>query len=115
MPHVTIEFAKGLEQTYDMQKLCDQLFEVLAAKSAFDAADIKIRASRVDYYRIGTEPQSFVHATLLLMQGREESVRLDLNQTILDVLRSFLPDVGSITVQDVEMVRATYLKSLVGR
>lgn len=112
MPHVLIEFSKGIEQQHDMQLICDQLYEALAVHREFDPDALKIRATRQDYFRIGTEPQSFVHATLLLMQGREEAVRLELNQIILDVLRAGLPDVGSITVQESELVRATYLKSL---
>lgn len=109
MPHVSIEFSKGLEKTNDMQLVCNQLFEVLAAQDAFqDPSVIKIRATPVAFFRIGSEPQSFVHATLLLMAGRDEKTRTHLNNTILQVLSKALPNVGSITVQDVEMTRATY-------
>ncbi|CUH42123.1 hypothetical protein RUM4293_01009 [Ruegeria atlantica] len=26
MPHVTLEFSKGIEQVHDVQAICDQLF-----------------------------------------------------------------------------------------
>ncbi len=110
MPHVSIEFSKGLEQTYDIQSVCDQLFSVLADQDAFDAPTIKIRATSVEFFRIGTEPQTFVHATLLLMEGRDELTRTQLNKTIIEVLGKALPNVGSITVQDVEMTLASYAK-----
>jgi len=90
--------------------VCDDLFETLAGHDAFDAPTIKIRATAVEFFRIGTEPQTFVHATLLLMGGRDEATRTHLNQTIIEVLGKALPDVGSITVQDVEMTRASYAK-----
>ncbi len=112
MPHVTLEFSQGIEQAHDVQAICDRLFEVLADHPEFDADAIKIRATPVTYYRIGSEPQSFVHATLLLMQGRDEPTRTALNALVLDVLANALPQVGSITVQDVQMNRASYAKRL---
>ncbi|WP_109313405.1 5-carboxymethyl-2-hydroxymuconate Delta-isomerase [Ruegeria sp. AU67] len=114
MPHVTLEFSKGIEQVHDIQKICDQLFAVLAEHPEFDAETIKIRAKPVEYYRLGTDPQSFVHATLLLMQGRDEATRSELTVAILEVLSAALPEVGSITVQDVQMNRASYAKRVAG-
>ena len=108
MPHVSIEFSKGIEQTTDIQSVCNQVFAALADQDVFDAPTIKIRATSVEFFRIGSEPQTFVHATLLLMEGRDELTRTHLNKTILEVLGKALPNVGSITVQDVEMTRTTY-------
>ncbi len=114
MPHVSLEFSKGIEQTHDVQAICERLFSVLAQHPEFDADTIKIRATPVAYYRIGSEPQSFVHATLLLMQGRDEATRTALNALILDALAGAMPQVGSITVQDVQMNRTSYAKRLAG-
>lgn len=114
MPHATLEFSEGIEQTHDVQAICDQLFVALAEHPEFDPSTLKIRATPVPYSRIGTEPQTFIHATLLLMQGRDEETRAELNAIILDVLAASAPTVGSITVQDVEMTRATYAKRLSG-
>lgn len=112
MPHLSIEFSEGLERNYDMQLVCEKLFTGLSENAVFEASDIKVRAKPVAYFRIGTDPQTFVHATLLLMEGRDESTRTKLNRTIIETLRELLPDVGSITVQDLEITRATYLKNL---
>ena len=49
--------------------------------------------------RIGVEPQSFAHATLLLLPGRDEATRSALAQIILTELETMLPDVGSLTVR----------------
>jgi len=109
MPHVSIEFSEGIEQTHDIQLLCEEMFKVLAAQDAFDNPDaIKIRAKPVKYFRRGREPQTFAHATLLLMAGRDQATRENLNKTILGVLDKALPDVGSLTVQDIEITRETY-------
>ncbi|MFA3916938.1 5-carboxymethyl-2-hydroxymuconate Delta-isomerase [Ruegeria hyattellae] len=112
MPHVSIEFSTGLEQTFDIQALCERLFVVLSEQDVFDPPTIKIRAKPVEFFRIGTDPQTFVHATLLLMEGRDEVTRTRLNQTIVEVVSQAMPEVGSITVQDLEMTRASYAKQL---
>ncbi|RKE85770.1 5-carboxymethyl-2-hydroxymuconate isomerase [Rhizobium sp. AG855] len=112
MPHLSIEFSEGIERKYDMQLVCEKLFTELAGSPVFEASDIKVRAKPVAYFRIGTDPQTFVHATLLLMERRDEATRTTLNRTIIERLRELLPDVGSITVQDLEIERATYLKNL---
>ena len=112
MPHVVLEFSAGLEQSHDFQAICEELYRVLAAHEEFDAPTLKIRAMPIPYSFIGTEPQTFIHASLLLMQGRDERTRAELNAIILDVLAAAAPKVGSITVRDVEMNRATYAKRL---
>ena len=110
MPHVSIEFSEGIEQTHNIQLLCEEMFKVLAAQEAFDSPTIKIRATPVKYFRIGTDPQTFAHATLLLMAGRDQTTKTHLNKTILNVLNNALPDVGSLTVREVEITRETYAK-----
>jgi len=111
VPQVIIEFSKELEQQHSIQALCDSLFEALAAEDEItDPSTIKIRARPIEFYRNGTEPPSFVHATFLLLDGRDEATRKHLNHRILSVMEAALPDVGSLSVQDVEMTRATYAK-----
>ena len=112
MPHVVIEFSKGLEQTNDMQSMCDQVFEVLAAHGEFDASAIKVRATPIEFYRAGTELQTFVHATLFLIEGRDELTRTHLNRVIIEVLGKAFPEVGSITVREAEITLASYAKRL---
>lgn len=109
MPHVSIEFSKSIELTTDIQSICDGVFEALASQNAFpNAKVIKVRASAVDYLRLGCDPQTFAHATLSLMAGRDEPTRKHLNSVILDVLIKGLPDVQSLTVQEIEMNSTTY-------
>ena len=111
MPHVSIKFSEGLEQTNDIQSICNDVFTALADQGSFpNAAAIKVRAVPVAYFGVGTDPQTFAHATLSLMSGRDDATRLRLNQTILGVLEKALPDVASLTVQEIEMTAATYAK-----
>ena len=111
MPQVTIEFSRGIEQTHDMQALCETLFQALAAEAEVASPSaVKVRARAVDFYRNGTEPPSFAHATFLLLDGRDEATRKHLNQRILTVMKTALPTVGSLSVHEVEMTRSTYAK-----
>lgn len=112
MPHLVIELSREIEQSYDMQLACTKLFKALSENTIFDAGEVKVRALPVAYSHIGTSPQTFVHATLLLIEGRDEQTRSALNSKILETLRTCFPDVGSITVQDIEITQATYFKSL---
>lgn len=112
MPHVSIEFSNGISKVHDMQHICEELFLSLSNDPAFVPSELKIRAMPIDYYRLGSDPQSFVHATLLLLEGRDVPTKKRLNTTILNTLRKHLPDVGSITVQEREITRETYQKSL---
>ncbi len=115
MPHVAIEFSKGLEAAHDMQSVCEEVFAALAAHEAFDnPAVIKIRATPFEFFRIGSEPQTFVHATVMLMKGRDEATRADINRTVLAALDRAMPEVGSITVKDHEMSRETYAGRVFG-
>jgi len=111
MPQVSIEFSKGLDDTVDIQTLCNDVFDALAGQDAFsNPSAIKVKAMPVDIFRVGCDPQTFVHAVLSLMSGRDEQTRKLLNIAILDVLSAALPEVGSLTVQDIQISPATYAK-----
>ncbi|MFT4743226.1 MAG: 5-carboxymethyl-2-hydroxymuconate isomerase [Yoonia sp.] len=111
MPHVILEYSKNVTQTGDISVVCGALFDALSAHPAFtDPKAIKIRATQVDHFQIGSEPHSFVHATLLLLHGRDEATRANINQTILAVLEDAFADVGSLSVLDRAIDPATYAK-----
>jgi len=87
-----------------MQALCDAAFAALAAHSAIpNPATLKIRAIPYEIWKIGTDPDSFVHADLALLPGRDEVTKADLARTLLAVLTGALPEVGSLTVNVSEL------------
>ena len=99
MPHVVIEHSPDVGARHDLAALCEALFQALAQHSAIPhPASLKIRTHETGAHRLGSEPQSFAHATLLLLPGREGDTRSDLAQTILDVMAARLTDVGSLSV-----------------
>ncbi len=112
MPHIVIEHSKGLDGTHDLQALCDALWEAVAAHSSVTSPDtVRIRSIAATASRIGVEPQSFAHATLLLLPGRDEAARNELAQLVMDHLQSHLPDAGSLTVRLTDL-NPPYLKRM---
>ncbi len=112
MPHIIIEHSRGLEESHDLQALCDALWEAFAHHPVINGPDtVRTRTIAANASRIGVEPQSFAHATLLLMPGRSEETRAELAQIILDTLDAHLPDVGSLTVR-LDAIEQPYIKRM---
>ncbi len=112
MPHVIIEHSPGLDETHDLQALCDRLWSAFAAHPSVKGPDtVRIRTITATASRIGVEPQTFAHATLLLIPGRDDETREHLAQMILDELDCCLADVGSLTVRLTD-IHPPYLKRM---
>lgn len=112
MPHIVIEHSAGLDASHDLQGLCDRLWEKFAAHPSVKGPDtVRVRTIAATASKIGVEPQSFAHATLLLLPGRDEATRAELAQMILDDLVASLPDVGSLTVRLTDL-NQPYLKRM---
>ncbi len=111
MPHLVLEYQADIELRHDLQALCADLFTALQAHPAIPhPASVKVRAAPCPYAYIGTEPQSFVHATLFLLEGRDTATKADLTQLVLNRMSAALSDVGSLSVDTQDMVKATYAK-----
>ncbi|MEM8572901.1 MAG: 5-carboxymethyl-2-hydroxymuconate isomerase [Pseudomonadota bacterium] len=112
MPHIVIEHSPRLDASHDLQALCDALWDTFATHPNITAPDtVRVRTIASTASRIGVEPQSFAHATLLLLPGRDEETRRGLAELILNTLDEFLPDVGSLTVR-VDHLEQPYIKRM---
>ncbi len=110
MPHVVIEYSAGVEDFHDPHVICGRVFAALAAHEAIpDASTLKVRAVRYEAWQNGTDPQSFAHATLSLLPGRDAAAKASLTACILAALDAELPDVGSLSV-DVRELDPAYTK-----
>ena len=112
MPHIVIEHSAGLGQSHDLQGLCEALWQAFAAHPSVKGPDtVRVRTIAATASRIGVEPQTFAHATLLLIPGRDDATREDLARITLGALESALPDVGSLTVRLTDL-NPPYLKRM---
>ncbi|WP_397542798.1 5-carboxymethyl-2-hydroxymuconate isomerase [Roseovarius salis] len=112
MPHIVIEHSRGLDRSHDLQALCDRLWESFAAHPSVSGPEtVRVRSIAATASRLGVEPQTFAHATLLLIPGRDAATRAELAQMIMDQLQAHLPDAGSLTVRLADL-NPPYLKRM---
>ena len=112
MPHLTIQHSTDVAAD---QALCDALFAALAAHPAIPQPEsLKIRTLPCPAHRIGTEPQSFAHADLALLPGRDAPTRAALSALVLDVMDRHLSTTGSLSV-DVSELSPAYAKRVLPR
>lgn len=107
MPHLIIQHSTNVAAD---DALCDALFQALAAHDAIPQPEsLKIRTLPCPHWRIGTNPQSFAHADLLLLKGRDDATKADLARAILTVMELHLPQVGALSV-DIGELSDAYTK-----
>ncbi|WP_137701113.1 5-carboxymethyl-2-hydroxymuconate Delta-isomerase [Marimonas lutisalis] len=110
MPSVIIQYSEDIAGKHDLNRLCEDLFQALAAHDAVPRPEaLKIRTVPCTHWRLGTEPQSFAHADMILLKGRDADAKKSLARTILDVMDSHLPEIGSLSV-DVGELDDAYTK-----
>ena len=91
MPHLILEYSGNLT-AFDAPEALRALNHVVAATGIVgDLLELKARAMRLDDFYVGTEAeqdgkQGFVHLTLLLLEGRTDSVKRELTQQLLSCL-----------------------------
>jgi 5-carboxymethyl-2-hydroxymuconate isomerase len=76
----------------------------------FPQYDIKTRAIAYDNHRTGQTQDSFVHVNLHLLSGRDDDQKADLAERVLARLLPLLPQVVSVSVQIIDIHRASYRK-----
>lgn len=112
MPHIVIEHSAGLQDSHDLQGLCDTLWQGFADHPSVKGPDtVRVRCIAATASRIGVEPQSFAHATVLLLPGRSDADRQALAEMTLAALEQALADVGSLTVRLTDL-NPPYLKRM---
>jgi 5-carboxymethyl-2-hydroxymuconate isomerase len=110
MPHLIVEHSADAASTAGLGALCDALFAALAAHPSITKPEtLKLRTYAAGAHLLGTRGQSFAHATLRLLPGRDAGTRSDLAQVILGVLEVQMPQVHSLSV-DISDLDPAYAK-----
>lgn len=110
MPHVIIEFARELAQDAQVQDMLDAVHRAVAETGLFDESHIKSRAIPLSFYRCGAGSDPFIHAQLRIHSGRTDAQKKALSESVLTALRTQRWPAKVITVEVVEMDRASYVK-----
>lgn len=121
MPHLVIELTENTRLTCSQEELLDEANAALLSSGQFQEPDIKSRCVTLSTYRQGTEQadRAFVHATLSILDGRDQAVRNQLGQLVCDAISEMVRPGApgqsvQVTVNVVEMERATFAKQVIG-
>ncbi|MEQ9694475.1 5-carboxymethyl-2-hydroxymuconate isomerase [Shimia sp. SDUM112013] len=112
MPHFILEHSAELSDTQDLAALADAIFEAGCSHPAFAANPkaVKVRTIACQNIRSGADPQTFAHLTIRLLSGRTIETKAGLADDMLALLDRHLPNVGSLSVEPVDMATETYRK-----
>jgi 5-carboxymethyl-2-hydroxymuconate isomerase len=112
MPHCIIEHAR----TIDSQRLMRPVHAGALESGLFspDGADIKVRAIACDHYLTGGRQADFVHVTLRILSGRTAAQKQALAAKVLGQLAALGLGECALTVEVVDMDRASYAKRTPG-
>lgn len=110
MPHCIIEHS----QTIDAQHLNQSVFLGAIESQLFSPTgeDIKVRSLAYQHYQTGEEKEDFVHVSVRILSGRQESDKVRLSESILNQLLTLSLSSASLTVEIIDIDRASYSKVL---
>lgn len=110
MPHLIIEFSQGQASEGQVEQMLDAVHGAAVSSKLFDGSHVRVRAIAVAHYRVAGGQRHFIHAQLRIHNGRDEAQRRRLSEAVLQALKGLRWPAESITVEVVEMERATYAK-----
>jgi 5-carboxymethyl-2-hydroxymuconate isomerase len=90
LPHLIVEYSANVEVEIELEALLDKLHAAAVRSGMFPIGGIRIRAVRLDHYRIADcDPANgFVHATAIVGSGRP----LDERQRVCEALFATLTE-----------------------
>ena len=110
MPHFIIEFSQGQAEDAQVEAMLDAVHLSAVNTDLFDDSHIRVRAIPVSFYRTGGKCEHFIHVQCRIHTGRDEAKKCRLSEAVLGALTAQGWLASSITVEVVEMDRATYAK-----
>ncbi len=113
MPHIIFEYSQNTFANKEQSELLDCAFEAVESTGLFNADNIKVRLHPVENYRLGLKEHGFMHVICRIHQGRSVQHRVELSQAMLTALSKLMSSKLVITVEVVEMERASYAKKVV--
>ena len=110
MPHIIIEYSQQQAEPEQVEAMLDAVHAAAADTGLFDPTHIRVRAIAVTFYRTAGRYAHFIHAQCRIHPGRDEEQKRKLSTAVLEALRAQQWSAKSVTVEVVEMDRATYAK-----
>ncbi len=99
MPHLVLEYNEYLLNDDALPGVLEQLHTSALASGEFSAGNIKVRALPVRYALVGGESAPFVHLTVAILPGRDDTTKNALAERLLGTLHHALPTVNATSVE----------------
>lgn len=110
MPHLIIEFSDEPAIAERMESVVAAIHRAAAETGLFDESHIRVRAHPVSHYCVGGQANPFIHVQCRIHSGRNDEQKQQLSGAVLAGIRGYELPVKSISVEVVEMERASYAK-----
>lgn len=118
MPHCIIECSDEILQIVEAKSLSQTVLKGAIETQLFERNAIKVRVYTPHCFLVGESDKTFIHISAKILSGRTAEQKLGLSSTILDHLNCFFEEHASlkvddisITVEVIDMNRASYAKS----
>jgi 5-carboxymethyl-2-hydroxymuconate isomerase len=100
MPHITVDYSESLSETFDRPGFARELHPLTADIVRTSAGNCKTRFRRVDETFVAEEPagHAVVHVEIALAPGRTDTVKAELSQAVLALLRTRVASTPGVTV-----------------
>lgn len=110
MPHLIIEFPQELVEAEQVEGVLDAVHDSAVATGLFDVHNIRVRAIPLSHYRVAGRYEPFIHVQCRIHAGRDAVQKRRLSEAVLGAVQAQGLPVKVITVEVVEMDRASYAK-----
>jgi len=92
LPHLIVEYSANIEREIALDALLDKLHACALKTGVFPIGGLRVRAHRVDHYRIADKAadNGFVHVTALIGHGRPLDVQQRAGQELLAAVSEHL-------------------------
>jgi 5-carboxymethyl-2-hydroxymuconate isomerase len=110
MPHCIVDYSQDTADQIEMDALLEAVHCGAMDSALFPEYDIKIRALGYEHHRTGQTRDSFVHVAVHLLSGRSDEQKSMLSECVLARVEPLLPQVISVSVEIVDIHRASYHK-----
>ena len=112
MPNLIMEYSHTAEERLNLQGLLQDLHQVTLDCGLFDKSDVKSRSHRYHQWLIGErgDTEDFIHIHIELLVGRSVDQKQRLSDQLMTVLQQQASHISSLTVNMVDMEKASFRK-----
>lgn len=117
MPQIKLEYTSNIKIELDKEQLLLQIHKSIS-ESGIDINNCKSRLIKIDDFLVGENKlNKFVHLEVKILEGREQSVKNEIGNNLLNLLSDYFKEAGNnkslqITVELMDIQKNSYYKSV---